>query len=65
MSIANKREKDAAMSKRLAPTPTSHRYNGHMWPYHNNLGTSHKKLTAEGKKSLKQSDKPVKERRNA
>lgn len=42
-NLTNKRAKDAAMSARLAPSPLSHRHNPQTWPYHNNLGTKHKR----------------------
>ena len=48
-SIANKREKDAKMARMLAPSPVSHRHKPETWPYHNNLGTTHKREKKEEK----------------
>lgn len=58
-NLVNKRAKDAAMSARLSPSPPSHRHKPETFPYHNNMGITHRRPSGE-KKEEKQASTPVK-----
>ncbi len=53
MANSSKRARDSENSKRLAPSPSTHRANAHHWPYHNNLGTRHQRPVSENKTEVK------------
>jgi len=56
-NLVNKRAKDAAMSGRLPPSPATHKVKSAERPYHNNLGTNHRKMIETGAKALRQNKK--------
>lgn len=47
------------MSARLSPSPPSHRHKPETFPYHNNMGITHRRPSGE-KKEEKQASTPVK-----